>query len=107
VDGSRQHWEAVYAQRDPRAVSWYEPTPEVSLELIEGLRLARNAAILDLGGGASSLAQALLRAGYTDITVTDISSMSLQLAMTQLGDDGRRVSWGHRGCALPRLRSPL
>jgi SAM-dependent methyltransferase len=92
MDGSRQHWEAIYAQRDPRTVSWYEPTPEVSLELIDG-RLARDAAILDLGGGASNLAQALLGAGYTDITVADISSVSIQLAITQLGDHAQRVSW--------------
>lgn len=89
----QQHWEEVYTQRDPQSVSWYEPTPEVSLELIDRLQLANDAAILDVGGGTSGLAQALLAAGFSDITVSDISTASLQRAKTQLGDDARRVSW--------------
>ncbi len=91
--GAQAHWERVYARRDPRQVSWYEPAPKISLALIEQAEPARNAAILDVGGGASGLAAALLRDGYSDITVADISATSIQRAKTQLGDDAERVQW--------------
>jgi hypothetical protein len=55
--------------------------------------LPRDAAITDVGGGTSSLALALLRAGYTDITVADISSSSIQRAKPRLGDGADRMTW--------------
>jgi 2-polyprenyl-3-methyl-5-hydroxy-6-metoxy-1,4-benzoquinol methylase len=93
MNSSQRHWEEIYAHRDPRLVSWYEPVPQLSLELIDDLVLARDAAIIDVGGGTSSLAQALLQAGYTEITVADISSSSIQRATAQLGDDASRITW--------------
>ena len=68
------HCDGAYAQRDPTEVSRYEPAPGISLALIEQAGLGRNAAILDVGAGASGLAAALLSDGYTDITVSDISA---------------------------------
>jgi SAM-dependent methyltransferase len=65
----------------------------VSLELIEEASLARGAAILDAGGGTSRLAGRLLAAGYTDITVADISEAALQRARAELGSLAERVSW--------------
>ncbi len=93
MNESQAHWEEIYGRRDPRTVTWYEPAPEVSLELIDGLGLTREAAILDVGGGASSLAGELLRAGYTDVTVADISSGAMAQAQSHLGEDARRVDW--------------
>ena len=74
-------------------MSWYEPAPEVSLELIEEAGLARDAAILDAGGGASTLAASLLGLGYTDITVADISEAALRRAREELGPDAERIAW--------------
>src|ERR1019366_7752488 len=73
----RAHWEGSYAQRAPDQVSWYEPLPERSLELIQATGLGHDASILDVGGGASSLAAELLAMGYTDLTVADISPTAL------------------------------
>jgi SAM-dependent methyltransferase len=90
---ARAHWEHVYAEKDPRAVSWYEPSPDRSLALIEEARLGPDAAIIDVGGGASGLAGALLEAGFTDVTVADISPAALERARAGLGDAARRVHW--------------
>lgn len=87
------HWQRVYRERRPQEVSWYEPAPEVSLELIEEAGLARDAAILDAGGGASSLAAGLLALGYTNITVADISKGALRRAREELGPDAERIAW--------------
>jgi hypothetical protein len=88
-----RHWERVYAEKDPHEVSWYEPVLEHSLALIAEAQLDRNAAILDVGGGASTLASDLLRGGYTDITVADISATSMARARSNAG----RPPSGSRG----------
>jgi RimJ/RimL family protein N-acetyltransferase len=90
---AKGHWEVVYGACGPRNVSWCQPEPEMSLVLIERLRLRRDAAIIDVGGGASRLAARLLARGFTDLTVLDISNGALELARAELGADASRVSW--------------
>jgi SAM-dependent methyltransferase len=90
---AQAHWERIYEEKAPDEVSWYESVPRASLELIEEARVARDAAILDVGGGASGLAGRLLDAGYTDITVADISGRALDRARAALGEDADRVAW--------------
>jgi ubiquinone/menaquinone biosynthesis C-methylase UbiE len=89
----RAHWQSVYAENDPHQVSWYEPRLESSLALIEEAKVARDAPILDVGGGASTLAFDLLDAGYTDVTVADISASSLRQARAQMGSAADRITW--------------
>jgi SAM-dependent methyltransferase len=89
----RAHWEGAYAQRAPHQVSWYEPLPQRSLELIQAADVGHGAPILDVGGGASSLAAQLLSMGYTDITVADISPAALAYAKAELGGAAARVTW--------------
>ena len=91
--GDRAHWEGSYAQRAPDQVSWYEPLPERSLELIQATGLGHDASILDVGGGASSLAAELLAMGYTDLTVADISPTALAHAQTELGGSAAGITW--------------
>lgn len=54
------HWDKVYAERTLSELSWFEPEPTMSLEVIESLGLDPAAPIVDVGGGASSLVDALL-----------------------------------------------
>ena len=65
----------------------------MSLALIEEQAPAHDAAIVDVGGGASSLAGQLLRLGFADITVLDVSGRALELARAELGTDATRVRW--------------
>ncbi len=87
------HWQQVYSRREPEELSWYEPSPERSLALIERTGIDPGAAILDLGGGASRLAAELIGAGYRDLTVADISAAALERARADLGADAARVRW--------------
>lgn len=107
---AKMHWEAVYAQRTPDSVSWFQPHAEHSLELIARAGLTRDAAIIDVGGGASTLADDLLARGYHDLTVLDLSAAALAAAQVRLGDDARRVSWVEADITavdLPRQRYDL
>lgn len=89
----RAHWESTYTEKRPEKVSWYEPRPQRSLELIQATGVDHDAGILDVGGGASSLAAQLLGMGYTDLTVADISPAALAHARAELGKASARISW--------------
>lgn len=87
------HWQQVYTGKDEQAVSWFEAVPEVSLDLIHATGVGQDAAIVDIGGGASRLVDALLDEGYRDLTVLDISEESLAKAKARLGERGTAVRW--------------
>ena len=65
----KKHWENIYQTKDLKDVSWYQPTPETSLEFIANLNIAKDEKIIDVGGGDSFLVDHLLKLGYKDITV--------------------------------------
>lgn len=89
----KEHWEEVYALNDLNEFSWYEPLPETSISIIEGLQLSKDAAIIDIGGGDSLLVDALLGMGYTNLTVLDISVKSIERAKLRLGHKAVQVNW--------------
>jgi SAM-dependent methyltransferase len=93
ANAAQAHWEEIYSQKAPDQVSWYEPLPETSLALIEEAELPRDAAIIDVGGGTSGLAAQLIVAGYTDVTVVDISAAALRRASGELGSMSKQIEW--------------
>lgn len=90
---TQQHWENVYQTKSSTEVSWYQPTPEKSLEMIAYTGVPHDGVIIDVGGGASTLADSLLAQGYTEITVLDISAEALVTAKERLGTKADRVQW--------------
>jgi SAM-dependent methyltransferase len=88
----KQHWESVYRKRDPAEVSWFQAEATLSLALIREAAPA-SAAVLDVGGGSSTLVDGLLAAGYHRITVLDISSAALDHARRRLGAAAHEVNW--------------
>jgi len=89
----KSHWEKVYANKQLNEVSWYQPTPRVSLDFINELNIPKNASIIDIGGGDSFLVDNLLAAGFTDITVLDISGAAINRARLRLGKDAEKINW--------------
>ena len=87
------HWQQVYASKDERAVSWFEAVPLASLDLIRATGAGRDAAVIDIGGGASRLVDALLDDGYRDLTVLDVSEEALAKTKARLGPPGASVHW--------------
>jgi trans-aconitate methyltransferase len=93
-DASRwDHWENVYTSKGESQLSWFQETPALSLELIELVGVARSSAIVDIGGGASRLADSLVSRGYEDVTVLDLSAAALAAARSRIGEDANRVTW--------------
>lgn len=89
----KAHWEKIYADKSDQEVSWYQPFPETSLQLIDELKLGYGDAIIDIGGGNSNLTAALFKKGYTDLTVLDISEKSLNRMRQKLGVTFKNIKW--------------
>jgi SAM-dependent methyltransferase len=88
-----KHWESVYRTKTPTEVSWYQPEARLSLDLIRRVVPDVTAPIIDVGGGASTLVDGLLDAGYQTVTVLDLAPTALALAQQRLGQRAERVSW--------------
>lgn len=86
------HWENVYLTKEPTELSWYQPSLEKSLQLIEAANLKIDAQIIDVGGGASTLVDDLLKRGFHNLTVLDISNQALDLTRRRLGDRANIVN---------------
>lgn len=90
---SKEHWERVYSTKATDAVSWFQPHADRSLRLIRESGVPRSAAIIDVGGGASTLVDDLLAQGYSNLTVLDLSAAALTAAKRRLGALSGRVQW--------------
>jgi 2-polyprenyl-3-methyl-5-hydroxy-6-metoxy-1,4-benzoquinol methylase len=93
-DASRKaHWENVYSTKGENEVSWFQESPAPSLELIELAKPTSDAAIVDIGGGASRLVDELLAHGLRNLTVLDLSEAALAAAKVRLGYKAAQVQW--------------
>lgn len=91
--GRQDHWETVYRSKASDAVSWYRPHLDTSLEWIARVAPDRASAIIDIGGGASTLVDDLLTRGYRHIAVLDIAEPALDIARQRLGPSAQPVDW--------------
>ena len=64
-----------------------------SLAWIGSLELDKYAPIIDVGGGASTLVDDLLQAGFTDLTILDIAASALEQSQARLGEQASIVDW--------------
>jgi len=89
----RSHWQTVYLTKGEQQVSWSQADPQPSLRLIESVATSREASIVDVGGGASRLVDALLQSGFHALTVLDLSAAALASARERIGAAGDAVCW--------------
>lgn len=89
----KSHWERIYNTKLPTQVSWYQPHALRSLDLISRVHPPPDGAIIDVGGGASTLIDDLLDAGYHDLTVLDISPTALAGTRARLSAQAGSVRW--------------
>lgn len=91
--GTQEHWEAIYGKKGSQDVSWYRPHLDRSLLFIDQAALPPDAAIIDVGGGASTLVDDLLARGYRNVTVLDLSEGAIAQAKSRLGPNAVAVRW--------------
>jgi trans-aconitate methyltransferase len=87
------HWTQVYEAKAPTAVSRYQETAEPSLRAIDRFGASASSSLIDVGGGASDLFDALLAQGWQDLTVLHIAPPALEASKARLGPTAERVRW--------------
>lgn len=93
LPGSKLYWEKIYKERKPDEVSWFQTRPRTSLELLAKAGLNAQSRVIDVGGGASTLVDALLELGVRKPTVLDLSGFALAHARERLGEKASLVDW--------------
>lgn len=89
----KEHWEHVYQTNASTKVSWFQEHAERSLELIRSIGATADSRIIDVGGGASTLVDDLVREGYCNVSVLDLSAIALAVARGRLGRRADAVQW--------------
>jgi SAM-dependent methyltransferase len=89
----KKHWEIIYETKELKDVSWYQPTPQTTLDFILKLGITKTSKIIDVGGGDSFLVDHLLELGFEDVTVLDISKAAIERAKKRLGYKAKSVKW--------------
>lgn len=111
----KSHWERCYRANEPEAMSWYEAEPARSLALLQRAGLDLRSAVIDVGGGASTLVDELLASAVHSVTVLDIAGAALETSRARLGTSAGDVTWPTMGprvaavwtlCGTPLTRSP-
>jgi SAM-dependent methyltransferase len=92
-DSRRTHWDSAYTTKGETGVSWFEDSPALSLDLIGQRAEIAQSSLIDIGGGASRLVDALLDKGMRDIAVLDLSVSALEAAKARLGAAADDIEW--------------
>lgn len=92
MTGGQEHWDGVYGARSEDALTWFETTPSLSLDLVK-THLQPGDRLIDVGAGASRLVDTLLDEGFGPLTVLDISDAALAVSRQRLGVRGDDVVW--------------
>jgi 2-polyprenyl-3-methyl-5-hydroxy-6-metoxy-1,4-benzoquinol methylase len=106
----KSHWTQVYQTKAADEVSWYQERPALSLAFIDQAHIARDAAIIDVGAGASTLVDHLIASGHTNITLLDLSEAALNTVRGRLGAAAEQLTWlvgDITAIALPQQRYDL
>jgi SAM-dependent methyltransferase len=93
MDTTKKHWDSVYESKPAEAVSWYAPHLRESLRYITQAAASKDVAIIDVGGGESTLIDDLVNDGYSNISILDISATALEVTKRRLGATSARVTW--------------
>mgnify|MGYP000344845664 CR=1 FL=1 len=89
----QQHWETVYQTKARDEVSWFREHLDTSLRMIQNTGAGKDAAMIDVGGGNSTLVDDLLERGFVDISVLDISESAIAGSKDRLGEKANQVNW--------------
>ena len=89
----KEHWENVFSTKQETEVSWYQEYPKTSVDFILKLTIAKDAKIIDIGGGDSYLIDALLELGFTNLYLLDISAKAIERIKNRLGAKAAKVTF--------------
>ncbi len=83
----KQHWDEAFEKTETEQLGWYETTPQKTLELIHETGIQKDARILNVGVGTTTLVDSLLEEGYSNIIASDLSSSALEQLKNRVHSD--------------------
>ncbi len=92
ANSTPSHWDDAYAAGEGTC-NWFQQHPHMSLRMLDAARVRADASVVDVGGGASPLAGALLDRGFRDITVLDFAAAGVAYARRRLGEQAQGIQW--------------
>ncbi len=92
-NSKKEHWENVFATKQETEVSWYQQKPETSINFFVDNAIPKDAKIIDVGGGDSYLIDNLLKMGYTNLYLLDISENAINRIKARLGKIANNVTF--------------
>jgi ubiquinone/menaquinone biosynthesis C-methylase UbiE len=100
----KTHWKNIYGQKKPSEVSWYKPHLDLSLRVLTSAGLNPSSRLIDVGAGASTLVDDLVKQGVKAITILDISGEALAVSKARLGQQADEVEWIEADITQAKLR---
>jgi ubiquinone/menaquinone biosynthesis C-methylase UbiE len=100
----KTHWENIYGQKKPNEVSWYTPHLNSSLQVLTSAGLNPSSHLIDVGAGASTLVDDLIKRGTKSMTILDISGEALAVSKARLGQRANEVEWIEADITQAKLR---
>ena len=89
----KEHWEKVFKTKQENEVSWYQPKPETSINFFIESNIPKDAKIIDVGGGDSYLIDNLIKMGYQNLFLLDISANAIERIKNRLGAKAENVTF--------------
>lgn len=93
MDNIKAHWENIYSTKVEKEFSWYQSVPTQSIQFFETFNLSKDAKIIDIGAGDSYFVDYLIKKGYSNIYVLDISAKAIERAKLRLGINADKINW--------------
>ena len=89
----KNHWENIYQNKNEDEVSWFQKTPDTSIEIINSIKIKKQSKIIDVGSGRSRLFKTLIEQGYNNLTYLDISESAAKKSKIFLGQQSKNIEW--------------
>ena len=89
----KNHWENIYQNKNEYEVSWFQKTPDTSIEIINSINIKKQSKIIDVGSGRSRLFKNLIEQGYNNLTYLDISESAAKKSKIFLGQQSKNIEW--------------
>ena len=80
----KTHWDNAYKKNSSKNLGWFESDPKLSIELIEKCNLNKDSVLFNAGAGTSKLIKLLIKKGFKNIIINDISSIAIKKLQNKL-----------------------
>lgn len=103
----RDHWNRVYTTKSDEQVSWFEPLPAVSVQMLNAAGVTAESCVIDVGGGDSRLVDYLVSEGLECVAVLDVSGAALARAKARIGSRSDALMWIESDVAAAWTLKPM